>query len=154
MGTGRPRPTHPTEEVRIALVGKYVHLTESYKSLSEALIHGGIQTATRVKVDYVDAEEIERHGSDCLAEADAILVPGGFGERGVEGKIEAVRYAREHGIPYLGICLGMQVAVIEFARNRVGLAGAHSTEFNPSTPYPVIALMTEWTTAEGTVERA
>jgi CTP synthase len=144
---------HPTAEVRIALVGKYVHLTESYKSLSEALVHGGLPSATRVRVDYVDAESIERDGPDCLAEADAVLVPGGFGDRGIEGKIEAVRFAREHGLPFLGICLGMQVAVIEFARNRVGLAEAHSTEFNPNTPYPVIALVTEWTTPEGTVER-
>jgi CTP synthase len=144
---------HPTGEVRIALVGKYVHLTESYKSLSEALVHGGIRTATRVRVDYVDAEQIEREGTQCLDGADAVLVPGGFGDRGIEGKIEAVRYAREREIPYLGICLGMQVAVIEFARHRVGLSEAHSTEFNPNTPYPVIALVTEWTTPEGQVER-
>jgi CTP synthase len=144
---------HPTGEVRIAMVGKYIHLTDSYKSLNEALTHAGIHTATRVSISYIDAEEIEQQGSDCLADMDAILVPGGFGERGIEGKIEAARFARAHGIPYLGICLGMQVAVISFARHEVGLAGAHSTEFAPSTPYPVIALASEWTTSEGTIER-
>jgi CTP synthase len=143
---------HPTGQVTVALVGKYIDLTDAYKSLSEALIHAGIQTRTRVNIQYIDAERIEKKGADCLEGADAILVPGGFGERGIEGKIEAVRYARENGVPYLGICLGMQVAVIEFARNKAGLIGAHSTEFMKATPYPVVALVTEWTTTEG-VER-
>ncbi|MBK9130666.1 MAG: CTP synthase [Gammaproteobacteria bacterium] len=144
---------HPTGEVTIALVGKYTDLTDAYKSLSEALIHAGIHTRTRVRIRYIDAEEIERSGTGVLRGMDAILVAGGFGERGIEGKIRAAGYAREQKIPYLGICLGMQVAVIEFARSKAGLAGAHSTEFNPTTPYPVIALVTEWTTAEGQVER-
>jgi CTP synthase len=139
-------------EVRIAMVGKYVHLTEAYKSLSEALGHAGAHTRTRVIIDYVDSEEIEEKGTSLLAAADAILVPGGFGERGVEGKIAAARYARENGVPFLGICLGMQVAVIEFARDVAGLDSANSTEFDPDTPYPVIALITEWTNADGQVE--
>ena len=143
---------HPRQEVTIAMVGKYVHLTEAYKSLSEALGHAGIHTHTRVKIAYVDSERVEREGTGLLAGYDAILVPGGFGERGVEGKIATVRYAREHGIPYLGICLGMQVAVIEFARNVAGLAGAHSTEFDRATPHPVIALITEWVDADGSTE--
>jgi len=143
---------HPDGEVTIAMVGKYVDLTESYKSLSESLIHAGIHTRTRVNIHYVDSEEIERSGTACLQGMDAILVPGGFGERGVEGKIEAVKYAREHKIPYLGICLGMQVAVIEFARHVAGLSKAHSTEFEPNTPDPVIALITEWVTDDGKVE--
>ena len=144
---------HPTGEVTIALVGKYTDLTDAYKSLSEALIHAGIHTRTRVRIRYIDAEEIQRSGTSVLRGMDAILVAGGFGERGIEGKIRAAGYAREQKIPYLGICLGMQVAVIEFARNKAGMAGAHSTEFNPTTPYPVIALVAEWTTAEGQVER-
>jgi CTP synthase len=144
---------HPHGEVTIAMVGKYVDLTESYKSLSEALTHAGIQTRSRVRIEYIDSEEIAKHGTDRLAGMNAILVPGGFGERGIEGKIRAVEYARRHKIPYLGICLGMQVAVIEFARHVAGLTDAHSTEFNPNTPYPVIALITEWTTSEGGVER-
>ena len=135
--------------VTIAMVGKYVDLTESYKSLSEALIHAGIHTLTNVNIKYVDSEKIEQHGTGVLEEADAILVPGGFGERGVEGKIEAVRYARENNIPYLGICLGMQVAVIEFARHVAGLTGAHSTEFDKATGHPVIALIEEWQRADG-----
>jgi len=143
---------HPTGEVTIAMVGKYVDLTESYKSLSEALIHAGIVTRTKVRIVYVDSEEIEQSGPGMLAGMDAILVPGGFGERGVEGKIEAVRYARENGIPYLGICLGMQVAVIEFARHVAGLSGAHSTEFRRDAADPVIALITEWTDKAGQVE--
>ncbi|HHO68874.1 MAG TPA: CTP synthase [Gammaproteobacteria bacterium] len=147
------RLDNPEREVTVAMVGKYVNLTESYKSLSEALVHAGIHTRTRVKIRYVDSEVIEKEGLEVLDEADAILVPGGFGERGVEGKIMAVRYAREHGIPYLGICLGMQVAVIEYARNVAGLGDAQSTEFNPDTPDPVIALITEWQTQEGTIER-
>jgi CTP synthase len=136
-------------EVCIAMVGKYVDLTESYKSLSEALIHAGIHTLTNVNIKYVDSEKIEQQGTGVLEEADAILVPGGFGKRGVEGKIDAVRYARENNIPYLGICLGMQVAVIEFARNVAGLTGAHSTEFNKATAHPVIALIEEWQRADG-----
>ncbi len=144
---------HPISEVTVAMVGKYVNLTESYKSLSEALIHAGIHTQTKVNIRYVDSELIERIGPSALAEADAILVPGGFGERGVEGKITAVRYAREHAIPYLGICLGMQVAVIEFARNVAGLQDAQSTEFRKNTPHPVIALITEWQDRTGTIER-
>ena len=144
---------HPEAEVTVGLVGKYVHLTESYKSLSEALTHAGIQTRTRVRIVYIDSEELERTGTDQLAGLDAILVPGGFGERGIEGKILAVEYARRCKVPYLGICLGMQVAVVEFARNVAGLAKAHSTEFDPDTPYPVIALISEWRTAQGTLER-
>ncbi|MDH3355531.1 MAG: CTP synthase, partial [Chromatiales bacterium] len=142
----------PTGEVTIAMVGKYVDLTESYKSLSESLIHAGIHTLTKVKIEYVDSEELENDGCDALAKMDAILVPGGFGERGVEGKIAAVQYARENKIPYLGICLGMQVAVIEYARNVAGLEEAHSTEFSPYTKNPVIALITEWTNEEGEKE--
>ncbi|CAK0748192.1 CTP synthetase [Gammaproteobacteria bacterium] len=144
---------HPDGEVTIAMVGKYVHLAESYKSLSEALTHAGIHTRTKVRIVYMDSEEIERGGTGILNEVDAILVPGGFGERGIEGKIMAVRFAREKRIPYLGICLGMQLAVIEFARHRAGLIDAHSTEFNKQTPYPVIAMISEWTTNEGRVER-
>ncbi len=140
---------HSDAAVTVAMVGKYVDLTESYKSLSEALIHAGIHTRTRVNIRYVDSESLESEGVGALDGADAILVPGGFGERGVEGKIRAITHARENGIPYLGICLGMQLAVIEFARNVAGLAGAHSTEFNRSTPHPVIALITEWLNADG-----
>ena len=143
----------PCHEVTVAMVGKYTDLTESYKSLSEALTHAGVHTETRVNITYVDSEEIERDGIGCLADVDAILVPGGFGERGVEGKIAAVRHARENGVPYLGICLGMQVAVIEFARHVAGMEGAHSTEFDRDTPYPVIALITEWKGADGTLEQ-
>jgi CTP synthase len=144
---------HPQRTVNIALVGKYVDLTESYKSLTEALTHAGIHTGARVKIHYVDSESIEKNGTASLQNMDAILVPGGFGKRGVEGKIKAIRYAREAGVPYLGICLGMQLAVIEFARNVAGLAGAHSTEFDPETPHPVIALITEWQDRDGRVER-
>jgi CTP synthase len=143
---------HSEREVRIALVGKYVDLTESYKSLTEALIHAGIHTGARVKIQYVDSEQIEKNGTACLGQMDAILVPGGFGKRGVEGKIKAIRYAREQDAPYLGICLGMQLAVIEYARNVAGLEGAHSTEFDPETPHPVIALITEWQDRDGKVE--
>ncbi len=142
----------PEAEVEIALVGKYVHLTESYKSLSEALKHAGIQNRARVNIRYVDSEKISTEGLQLLDGVDAILVPGGFGERGIEGKIQTVQYARTHRIPYLGICLGMQVAVIEFARNVADLKGANSTEFDPRTPHPVIALITEWKTGEGKVE--
>jgi len=144
---------NPQHEVNIALVGKYVDLTESYKSLSEALIHAGIHTSSRPRIHYVDSESIEKNGTASLETMDAILVPGGFGKRGVEGKIRAIRYARDNGVPYLGICLGMQLAVIEFARNLAGLAGAHSTEFDPETPHPVVALITEWQDRDGRVER-
>jgi CTP synthase len=140
-------------EVDIAMVGKYVDLTESYKSLNEALIHAGIKTARQVNIHYIDSEVLETEGTDSLRGMDAILVPGGFGERGVEGKVAAARFARENRIPYLGICLGMQVAVIEYARNVAKLEGAHSTEFDRSTPYPVIALITEWRNADGSVEQ-
>ena len=139
--------------VRIAMVGKYVELAESYKSLSEALVHAGIHTGTRVEIRYVDSEEIESAGPGRLEGANAVLVPGGFGKRGIEGKIRAVRYARENGVPYLGICLGMQIAVIEYARHRAGLKDADSTEFNPETPHPVIALVTEWIGKDGAIER-
>ncbi|MCH9828926.1 MAG: CTP synthase [Gammaproteobacteria bacterium] len=139
-------------EVEVAMVGKYVDLTDAYKSLNEALNHAGRHTGTRVRIRYVEAEAIERQGGEhVLQGADAVLVPGGFGERGIEGKIAACRYARENKIPYLGICLGMQVAVIEYARNMCGLEGAHSTEMNPSTPHPVIALVTEWHDTSGKV---
>ena len=144
---------HPEHQVNIAMVGKYVDLTESYKSLSEALTHAGIQTRTKVNIHYVDSELVERDGIDCLKGMDAILVPGGFGKRGVEGKIKAIRYARENGVPYLGICLGMQLAVIEFARNKAGLANANSTEFDAATPHPVVALITEWQNRDGSIER-
>ena len=139
-------------QVTIAMVGKYVDLTESYKSLSEALSHAGIHTLTDVNIRYVDSEVIETQGTDVLDGVDAILVPGGFGQRGVEGKIAAVRHARENNIPYLGICLGMQVAVIEYARYVAGLKGAHSTEFDQATPHPVIALITEWQREDGQTE--
>lgn len=143
----------PNGEVTVAMVGKYMNLTEAYKSLSEALIHAGLHTRTKVKIRYIDSEELETDGTDSLDDVDAILVPGGFGERGVEGKILAIKYARENGVPYLGICLGMQLAVIEYARNKAGLSGAHSTELDKDTPHPVIGLITEWTTAEGEVEQ-
>ncbi len=143
---------HPQHEVSIALVGKYVDLTESYKSLSESLIHAGIHTTSKINIHYVDSESIEKSGTACLESMDAILVPGGFGKRGVEGKIQAISFARKNGIPYLGICLGMQLAVIECARNMAGLEGAHSTEFDPETPHPVVALITEWQDRDGRVE--
>jgi len=143
---------HPQHTVKVALVGKYVDLTESYKSLSEALIHAGIHTHSKINICYVDSEYIEKQGTNCLTDTDAILVPGGFGKRGVEGKIMAIRYARENRIPYLGICLGMQLAVIEFARNKAAMKDAHSTEFNPGTPYPVIGLITEWRTHDGQIK--
>ena len=141
------------QDVRIAMVGKYVDLRESYKSLTEALVHAGIHTKTRVDVSFIDSEEIERTGTGCLEDADAILVPGGFGTRGIEGKIQAARYARENKVPYLGLCLGMQVAVIEYARHQAGLKDANSTEFNRDTPHPVIALITEWTNKDGNLEQ-
>jgi len=144
---------HPAHSVDIAFVGKYVDLTESYKSLIEALNHAGMHTRAKVNIHYLDSEDIETRGCDALKTMDAILVPGGFGKRGTEGKIAAIRYAREQAIPYLGICLGMQLAVVEFARDVAGMAGAHSTEFDPQTPYPVIGLITEWLDREGRVER-
>jgi len=143
---------NPQHEVTIAMVGKYVELTDSYKSLNEALIHAGIHTRSKVKIQYVDSETIERDGTACLTGVDAILVPGGFGARGVEGKIKAIEYARENKVPYLGICLGMQLAVIEYARHKAGLTAANSTEFDPDTPQPVVALITEWLDREGKVE--
>jgi CTP synthase len=143
---------NPEAEVRIAMVGKYIDLKDSYMSLNEALRHAGIRTRTRVNIDYIESESIQTEGTGCLQDVDAILVPGGFGERGIEGKIAAVKFAREKQVPYLGICLGLQVAIIEYARNVVGLAGAHSTELNPQTPHPVIALITEWQNQDGTVQ--
>ena len=142
----------PTKEVTIAIVGKYVDHSDAYKSLNEALIHAGIHTRTKVHINYIDSEIIEDEGVARLKNVDAILVPGGFGERGIEGKIATVRYARENKIPYLGICLGMQVAVIEFSRNVAGLEGAHSTEFLPKSPHPVIGLITEWMAESGQLE--
>lgn len=143
---------HPQHDVDIAFVGKYVDLTESYKSLIEALKHAGIHTRCKVNIHYIDSEDLEKDGIGCLQGMDAILVPGGFGKRGTEGKIAAIRYARENKIPYLGICLGMQMAVVEFARDVAGMDGAHSTEFEPNTPYPVIGLITEWQDASGKIE--
>ncbi len=143
---------HPAHQVDIAFVGKYVDLTESYKSLTEALIHAGIHTRSKVNIHYVDSETLERDGCGLLAAMDAILVPGGFGKRGTEGKICAIRYARENAVPYLGICLGMQLAVVEYARDVAGMQGAHSTEFEPETPYPVIGLITEWQDKDGHIE--
>src|SRR3979409_1446532 len=145
---------HPQHEVTIAMVGKYVELTDSYKSLNEALVHAGIHARSPVNIRYVDSETIEKDGIGALLKGvDAILVPGGFGKRGVEGMMKAIQYARENKVPYLGICLGMQLAVIEFARNVVGLAGANSTEFDRDTPHPVIALVTEWQDRDGRIER-
>ena len=147
------RKANPKSEVTIALVGKYIGLTESYKSLSEALIHAGIHTLTKVNINYIDAETIEQSGTDCLEGNDAILVAGGFGDRGTEGKIQTVKFARENKVPYLGICLGMQVAVIDYARNVAGMESANSSEFDAKTPYPVIGLITEWTNKDGSVEQ-
>ena len=143
---------NPEAEVNVAMVGKYVDLRDAYISLSEALLHGGIHTRTRVNIHYIEAQDIEDQGVDCLATMDGIVVPGGFGDRGIEGKIQTVRFARENGIPYLGICLGMQVAVIEAARNLAGLDGAMSTEFDKTTPHPVVGLITEWQTSSGATE--
>ena len=142
----------PKASVDIAVVGKYVDLTESYKSLSEALIHAGIHTRSKINIHYIDSEQIEQQGTACLAGMHAILVPGGFGKRGVEGKIQAIRYAREQRVPYMGICLGMQLAIVEFARNCAGMTDAHSTEFNPQTSHPVVALIHEWHDREGKLE--
>ena len=143
---------NPKHSIDVAMVGKYMDLTESYKSLSEALIHAGIFTQTKVNIHYFDSEEIESNGAICLSEMSAILVPGGFGTRGIEGKIETVRYARENNVPFLGICLGLQVAVIEYARHKADMGDANSTEFNPKTPYPVIGLITEWEDENGDVQ--
>ena len=141
--------TESSGQVRVAMVGKYMDLLDAYKSLNESLKHAGLQTLTEVKIEYIDAEEIERHGTGVLNGVDAILVPGGFGDRGVEGKISAVRYARENNIPFLGICLGMHVALVEYARNVCGLEGADSTEMNPAAPHPIVALITEWQESDG-----
>ena len=143
---------HPQCEVSIAMVGKYVDLSDSYKSLNEALRHAGMKNHAKVKIEYIDSETITADTVSQLAQFDAILVPGGFGKRGVEGKICAARFARERKVPYLGICLGMQVATIEFARNVAGLKNANSTEFDPTSPNPVIALITEWKDADGTIK--
>jgi len=144
---------NPKGEVTVAMVGKYMDLTEAYKSLSEALSHGGIKTEHKVNIKYIDSEEIETSGIDCLKDVDAILVPGGFGERGVEGKIKTIQYARENKVPYLGICLGMQLAVVEYARNVAKLEGAHSSEFNVESPNPVIGLIKEWVSSQGSIEK-
>ncbi|MBK6581723.1 MAG: CTP synthase [Gammaproteobacteria bacterium] len=147
------RKRNATRRATVAMVGKYMELLDAYKSLNEALLHAGIHTGTKLDMRYIDSEQISREGTALLEGVDAILVPGGFGERGVEGKIATVRYAREQRIPYLGICLGLQVAVIEFARNIAGLTAANSTEFNPATPHPVVALITEWQNVDGSTER-
>lgn len=145
---------NPDGEVTIAMVGKYMELLDAYKSLNEALNHAGLHTRTKVNMRYINAEDIEApNGLDLLKGADGILVPGGFGERGLEGKLMSVRYARENKVPYLGICLGMQSVVIEFARNVLGLDNANSTEFDRRTPHPVIALITEWVNKEGDLEK-
>ncbi|QTS84199.1 CTP synthase [Coxiella endosymbiont of Amblyomma nuttalli] len=144
---------NPRHAVTIAMVGKYVDFSDSYKSLSEALAHAGIHTNTRVNIEYIDSESIKLHGTSLLENANAILVPGGFGVRGIEGKILAAQYTRENDVPYLGICLGMQIAVIEFARNKVEMKGANSTEFDIRTPYPVVALVSEWLSKEGMIEK-
>ncbi|MDB2384276.1 CTP synthase [Endozoicomonas sp.] len=146
------RELNPLHEITIAMVGKYMELLDAYKSLIEAVKHAGLKNRAKVKIRYVDSETIEQQGLGCLEDVSAILVPGGFGNRGVEGKIEAVRYARESKIPFLGICLGMQVAVIEYARNRAGLEGANSTEFDRQARHPVVGLITEWTDASGQTE--
>ena len=140
-------------EVRVAMVGKYMDLLDAYKSLNEALAHAGLQTLTNVQIDHIDAEDIEREGTAVLEGVDAILVPGGFGDRGIEGKITAVQYARENNIPFLGICLGMHVALVEYARNVCHLEGAHSTEMDIHTPHPIIGLITEWQNADGSTEQ-
>jgi CTP synthase len=145
---------HPRHVVKIAMVGKYVDLSDSYKSLNEALRHAGMKNHAKVQIDYIDSETISpANVAKTLGAFDAILVPGGFGKRGVEGKICAARYAREHKVPYLGICLGMQVATIEYARHVAGLKNANSTEFEPDTPHPVIALITEWKDADGSIQQ-
>jgi CTP synthase len=144
---------HPATSVKIAMCGKYTDLSDSYKSLNEALRHAGIHNHARVNIEYVDAETLTPDNVSQLGHFDAILVPGGFGKRGIEGKICAVRYAREHQVPYLGICLGMQVATIEYARHVAGLSGANSTEFEPESPHPVIALIDEWQDRDGSIQK-
>jgi CTP synthase len=144
---------NPQRFVDVAFVGKYVDLTESYKSLIEALVHAGIHTHSKVRIHYLDSEDLERDGCGALKNMDAILVPGGFGKRGTEGKIAAIRFARENKVPYLGICLGMQLAVVEYARDVAGMKDAHSTEFDPSSPFPVIGLITEWKDRSGKMEQ-
>jgi len=144
---------NPQHEVTIGMVGKYVDLTESYKSLIEALRHAGIHNHTKINIRYIDSERLEQGNLECLHDLNAILVPGGFGKRGTEGKIKAIQYARENAIPYLGICLGMQLAVIEFARHVAKIEAANSTEFDPETPNPVVALITEWLDREGKIEK-
>ncbi len=144
---------HPQREVTIAMCGKYTDLSDSYKSLNEALRHAGIHNHARVRIEYVDSEELTSSNAASLGRYDAVLVPGGFGKRGVEGKILAAQYAREHRLPYLGICLGMQVATIEFARHKAGLKDANSTEFEPQTPHPVIALIEEWQDRDGSIQK-
>lgn len=144
---------HPEKTVTIAMVGKYVELIDAYKSVNEALLHAGIQNRCKVIINYIDAESIEENGTSVLDSVDAILVPGGFGDRGTEGKIAAVKYARENKVPYLGICLGMQVAVIEYARHVAGLEGAHSTEIRKDPAHPVIGLITEWRSESGKIEQ-
>lgn len=143
---------NPVAELTIGMVGKYIELADAYKSVNEALKHAGLKNQVKVKIEYIDSQDLEVKGTELLEHLDAILVPGGFGERGVEGKILAAQYAREHKVPYLGICLGMQVALIEFARNVAGLEGAHSTEFNAETPHPVVGLISEWLDEDGQVE--
>ena len=141
-----------TMTVKVGMVGKYTDLSDAYKSINEALLHAGIHTQTKVEIVYIDAHLIETHGVSALEHMDALLIPGGFGERGVEGKISAIQYAREHKIPFLGICLGMQTAIIEFARNVLGLAKANSTEFDKDTPHPVIGLISEWAAGDGSIQ--
>jgi CTP synthase len=144
----------PEEEIRIAMVGKYIELTDAYKSVNEALFHGGMDNGVRVRIIYIDAESLEKEGADQLASVHGVLVPGGFGERGTEGKMIAIRFARENKIPYLGICLGMQLAVVEFARHVAGLKNAVSSEFDERAEHPVIALMTEWEQEGARVQRS
>jgi len=144
---------NPESEVTVSMVGKYIDLPDAYKSLSEALIHAGIKTRTKVNIDYVPSEKLEEEGVSVLEQSDAIIIPGGFGERGIEGKVMAAKYAREHKIPFLGICLGMHIALIEFARNQAGMENANSTEFDAQTPYPVVGLITEWMGESGTIEK-
>ena len=143
---------HPKNEINIAMVGKYIDLRDAYISLTEALLHGGIKTSTKVNIHYIESQDIEKKGVESLKSMDGIVVPGGFGDRGIEGKISTVRYARENDIPYLGICLGMQVAIIEMARHLANLESAQSTEFDKTTPHPVIALITEWQEGTGVIE--
>ena len=144
---------HPQTTVKIGMCGKYTDLSDSYKSLNEALRHAGLHNHARVEIEYVDAESLTPATRGALSRFDAILVPGGFGKRGIEGKICAAQFAREHGVPYLGICLGMQVATIEYARHVAGLAGANSTEFEPASPHPVIALIEEWQDSDGSIQK-